>query len=57
MSFGFKIAFGGLVVRILATGPKVRGFKPGRGRWIFKGDKNPQHAFLRTASKAVGPMS
>jgi hypothetical protein len=25
----------------LATGPKVRGFKPGRGRWIFKGDKNP----------------
>jgi hypothetical protein len=26
---------------VLATGPKVRGFKPGRGRWIFKGDKNP----------------
>jgi hypothetical protein len=22
---------------VLATGPKVRGFKPGRGRWIFKG--------------------
>jgi hypothetical protein len=20
---------------------KVRGFKPGRGRWIFKGDNNP----------------
>jgi hypothetical protein len=24
---------------VLASGPKVRGFKPGRGRWIFKGDK------------------
>jgi hypothetical protein len=24
-----------------ATGPKVRRFKPGRGRWIFKGDKHP----------------
>jgi hypothetical protein len=24
-----------------ATGPKIRGFKPGRGRWIFKGDKRP----------------
>jgi hypothetical protein len=27
------------VVSVLATGPKVRGFKPGRGRRIFKGDK------------------
>ena len=32
---------GGLVVSVLATGPKVCGFNPGRGRWIFKGDKNP----------------
>jgi hypothetical protein len=31
----------GLVVSVLATGPKVRGFDPDRGRWIFKGDKNP----------------
>jgi hypothetical protein len=29
----------GLVVSVLATGPKVRGFDPDRGRWIFKGDK------------------
>jgi hypothetical protein len=36
----------------LATGPKVRGFDPDRGRWIFKGDKNPEHR-----NKAVGPMS
>jgi hypothetical protein len=33
--------YGGLVVSMLATGPKVRGFDPDRGRWIFKGDKNP----------------
>jgi hypothetical protein len=27
-----RVALGGLVVSVLATGPKVRGFKPGRGR-------------------------
>jgi hypothetical protein len=27
------------VVSMLDIGPKVRGFKPGRGRWIFKGEK------------------
>jgi hypothetical protein len=37
---------GGLVVIVLAMGLKVRGFKPGRGRLIFKGDKNPQHDFF-----------
>jgi hypothetical protein len=31
------------VVSVLATGPKARGFDPDRGRWIFKGDKNPEH--------------
>jgi hypothetical protein len=45
------------VVSMLATGPKVRGFDPDRGRWIFNGDKNPEHHFLRRGSKAVGPMS
>jgi hypothetical protein len=30
------VALGGLVVNVLATGPKVRGFKPGRGRWILR---------------------
>jgi hypothetical protein len=35
------------VVSVLTTGPKVRGFDPDRGRWIFKGDKNPEHHFLR----------
>jgi hypothetical protein len=52
-----NVDLGGLVVSVLATGPKVRGFDPDRGRWIFKGDKNPEHHFLRRGSKAVGPMS
>jgi hypothetical protein len=30
------VALGDLVVNVLATGPKVRGFKPGRGRWILR---------------------
>jgi hypothetical protein len=51
------VTLGGLVVSVLATWPKVRGFDPDRGRWIFKGDKNPEHNFLRKGSKAVGPMS
>jgi hypothetical protein len=27
--------FGGLVVSMLASGSRVRGFKPGQSRWIF----------------------
>ena len=30
---------GGPVIIILATGSEVRGFKPGRGRWIFQSVK------------------
>jgi hypothetical protein len=41
------VTLGGLVVSALATGPKVRRFKLGRGQWIFDGDKNPWHNFLR----------
>jgi hypothetical protein len=37
----FISSVGGLVVSVLATSPKVRGFDPDRGRWIFKSDKNP----------------
>jgi hypothetical protein len=32
---------------VLAIGLKVYGFKTDRGRWIYKGDKNPLHVFLR----------
>jgi hypothetical protein len=28
------VALCGLVVSVLATGPKICGFKPGRGRWM-----------------------
>jgi hypothetical protein len=49
--------FSGLVVSMLASGTRVRGFKPGRSRRIFSCEKNPQHAFLRKGSKAVCPMS
>jgi hypothetical protein len=52
---GDVVALGGLVVIVLATGPKVRGFKLGRGR-IFKDDKNPEHDILRRGSKPVGPV-
>jgi hypothetical protein len=31
-----NVALGGVVVSVLATGPKVRGCKPGRGRWILR---------------------
>jgi hypothetical protein len=48
-----NVSPGGLVVSVLATGPEVRGFDPDRGWWIFKGDKNPEHHFLRRESKAV----
>jgi hypothetical protein len=43
-------------VSMLASGTRVRGFKPGRSRRIFRA-KNTQHAFLRRGSKAVCTMS
>jgi hypothetical protein len=52
-----SVVVGGIVVNVLATGPKVCGFKLGRGRWIFKGDKNMQHVFLRKGNRAVSPSS
>ena len=47
---------GGPVVIILATGSEVRGFKAGRGRWVFPDRKNPEYDFLRKGSKVVGPV-
>jgi hypothetical protein len=37
---------GGVVVSVLANGPKDFGFKTQPRRWIFKGDKNRQRTFL-----------
>ena len=51
-----RVDAGGPVVIILAIGSEVRGFKSGRGRWIFSERKNPDYDFLRKGSKAVGPM-
>jgi hypothetical protein len=34
-------SLGGVIVSVIAIRPKARGFKPGRGAGLFKGDKNP----------------
>ena len=39
------------------TNHSVRGFDPGRSRWIFSERKNPEYDFFRKASKTVGPVS
>jgi hypothetical protein len=31
-----QVAIGGLLVNVLAIGPKIHGFKSGRGRWILR---------------------
>ena len=41
---------------VLALVPKFAGSNPAKAVG-FLGRKNPQHAFLRRGSKAVGPMS
>jgi hypothetical protein len=43
--------------RVLPLSTQVRGFKPRWSRQDYSGWKNPQHAFLRRGSKAIGPMS
>jgi hypothetical protein len=53
----FFVVLGSVMASVLAIGPKVRGFKSDQGLWIFKGDKNSQHDFLRRGSKVVGPIS
>jgi hypothetical protein len=44
------------VVSVIASGPRGRRFKPGRGDTFFKGDKNPQHTFFRVGSKTGGTI-
>jgi hypothetical protein len=36
--------------------PKFAGSNPAEAVGFIKGDKNPQHAFLRKGSKIIGPM-
>jgi hypothetical protein len=49
------VALSGLVVTVIATGPRVRGFKPGRGRWIFKGDKIRSTTYFLGGVKTSAP--
>jgi hypothetical protein len=51
----YSDGFGGLVVSLLASGSRVRGFKPGRSRWIFYECKNPQLAFFGGEVKVSVP--
>jgi hypothetical protein len=50
-------AFGGLEVAFWLLEPKFAGSNPAEAVGFFRAKKNPQHAFLRKGSKAVGPMS
>ena len=52
-----KVGFGGLEVACWPRVPKYAGSNPAEPVGFFRAKKNPQHAFLRRGSKAVGPMS
>jgi len=54
--FVFVFGFGDLGVACWPLVPKIAGSNPAEAVGFF-GRKNPQHAFLRGGSKAVGPMS
>ena len=49
--------FGGLGVACWPLVPKFAGSNPAEAVGFLRGEKNPQHAFLRRGRKAVGPMS
>ena len=51
-----EIVFGGLGVACWPLVPNFAGSNPAEA-FGFLGRKNPQHAFLRRKSKAVGPTS
>jgi hypothetical protein len=51
----FIRGFGGLEVACWPSVPKFAGLHPAEAVG-FLGRKNPQHDFLRSRSKAVGPM-
>jgi hypothetical protein len=55
--YDYGSRLGGVKVSVLAIGPKVCKFKPGQSDGYLKGNKSPQHAFLRRGSKAGGSVS
>jgi hypothetical protein len=46
----------GIVVSVLTTGPKVRGFNPTKDDGFLKVTKNQSQDFLVSGIKAVGPI-
>jgi hypothetical protein len=50
------VVLGGVIVIVLATGPKVRVFKPDRGRRILRAIKIRSTSFGREV-KSSAPMS
>jgi hypothetical protein len=54
--FLYLSQIGGLEIACWPLVPKFAGSHPAEA-FGFLGRKNPQHAFLRRGSKAVGPMS
>ena len=49
--------FGGAEVACWPLIPKFAGSNLAEAVGFLRGDKNPQHAFLRKGSKIIGPMS
>jgi hypothetical protein len=45
------VTLGSVLINVLSIGLKVRGLKPGRGRWILKGDKIRCTIFFRREIK------
>jgi hypothetical protein len=54
ISFG---SFSGAEVACWPLIPKFAGSNLAEAVGFLKGNKNPQHAFLRKGSKIIGPMS
>jgi hypothetical protein len=44
------------MVSMLAIGPKVRGFKPGRGRRMFKSEIKPSAQYRRILRQIKNPF-
>jgi hypothetical protein len=52
-----KSGFDGLEVACWPLVPKFAVSNPAQAVGFFQGEKNPQYAFLRKGSKALGPVS
>ena len=52
----YDSGFGGLEVACWPLVPKFAGSNPAKAVRFLRANKNPQHTFLRSGSKAVGSM-